>query len=49
MSETAELQLLIEKEKEKGDNLDRQMMTELKYYKESWQNWRRKMHWKTKG
>ena len=28
MSEIEELQLLIEKEKERGDNLDRQMMTE---------------------
>ena len=35
MSEIAELRLLIEKEKEKGDKLDRQLMTECKLLEEA--------------
>ena len=35
MSETTQLKLLIKKEKEKGDKLDRQMMTEHKLLKEA--------------
>ena len=35
MSEIAELRLLIEKEKEKGDKLDRQMITECKLLEEA--------------
>ena len=35
MSEIAELRLLIKKEKEKGEKLDRQMMTECKLLEEA--------------